>query len=520
MKRFNVTGTCIPEENYMVDIGGKVEKIKKLVDNRSYFTINKARQYGKTTTLAALERFLRDEYIVASISFEGLGDETFGSQELFCPMFIKRIVSVLRFSSAPKGYREKWASHSVTNFDSLSDHITDMCENEKVVLLIDEVDRTSNNRVFLQFLGMLRDKFLARRTGKDHTFHSVVLAGVYDIKNIKLKMISEGLCTPLADESKLYNSPWNIAASFAVDMSFGPEEIATMLAEYETDHKTGMDIAAISGDIHSYTGGYPFLVSRICQCIDEDGGDWTAGGVKEAVKMLLEEKNTLFDDLRKNIEMYPELKRLLRGLLLSGERFAFNVNNATMDLGHMFGYLKGENGMATVANRVFEAWLYNYFVSEQEISGELGLRPPPRGEVAEGGRLDMELLLRRFAQHYMEIYRQKDAEFLERHGGLLFLTYLKPFVNGHGYCHIESQTNDFRIDIAVDYGSEQHIVELKIWNGQKEHERAYGQLANYLGLKGADVGYLLSFDFRKEVNKERKSEWVDFGGKKIFDVIV
>jgi len=40
-------------------------------------------------------------------------------------------------------------------------------------------------------------------------------------------------------------------------------------------------------------------------------------------------------------------------------------------------------------------------------------------------------------------------------------------------------------------------------------------------IKGADVGYLLTFDFRKEVNKERKSEWIDFdNGKRIFDVVV
>jgi hypothetical protein len=173
-----------------------------------------------------------------------------------------------------------------------------------------------------------------------------------------------------------------------------------------------------------------------------------------------------------------------------------------------------------VANKIFEMRIYNYFIAESEISGEIKIKPPPRVEIVENGRLNMELLLRKFAQHYAEIYRQKDAEFLERHGGLLFLTYLKPFVNGHGFCHIESQTNDFVIDVAVDYESEQFIVELKIWHGAKAHEAAYVQLANYLKLKGFDTGYLISFDFRKEANKERKAEWIEFGGKKIFDVIV
>jgi len=33
-------------------------------------------------------------------------------------------------------------------------------------------------------------------------------------------------------------------------------------------------------------------------------------------------------------------------------------------------------------------------------------------------------------------------------------------------------------------------------------------------------GVLLTFDFRKEKNKESKAKWVDFDGKKIFEVIV
>jgi hypothetical protein len=83
---------------------------------------------------------------------------------------------------------------------------------------------------------MLRDKFLLRNAGKDYTFHSVILAGVYDIKNIKNRMITRGVYTPYEGESTVYNSPWNIAVNFDVDMSFSAPEIATMLDEYEADY--------------------------------------------------------------------------------------------------------------------------------------------------------------------------------------------------------------------------------------------------------------------------------------------
>ena len=40
-----------------------------MVENVQYFTINRARQYGKTTTLRALEVFLDDDYTVISLDF-------------------------------------------------------------------------------------------------------------------------------------------------------------------------------------------------------------------------------------------------------------------------------------------------------------------------------------------------------------------------------------------------------------------------------------------------------------------
>ena len=69
MKKFNTTAVCIPSKHYMVDLSERVEEIKKLVDDGKYFTINRARQYGKTTTIAALSKTLAKEYEVVSLSF-------------------------------------------------------------------------------------------------------------------------------------------------------------------------------------------------------------------------------------------------------------------------------------------------------------------------------------------------------------------------------------------------------------------------------------------------------------------
>ena len=54
-----------------------------MVDDGKYFTINRARQYGKTTTLYALCVALEDDYIVISLDFQDLSDTVFESEGAF-----------------------------------------------------------------------------------------------------------------------------------------------------------------------------------------------------------------------------------------------------------------------------------------------------------------------------------------------------------------------------------------------------------------------------------------------------
>lgn len=61
-RTFNTDGCCERELNYMVDLSGRLAEIKTMVDGEKYFTINRARQYGKTTLLNALADELKEEY--------------------------------------------------------------------------------------------------------------------------------------------------------------------------------------------------------------------------------------------------------------------------------------------------------------------------------------------------------------------------------------------------------------------------------------------------------------------------
>ena len=87
-KFFNVDGYCDPEIHYMVDISNRLHAIKSMIDAGQYFTINRARQFGKTTILTALTDFLQTDYEVIYLDFQ-ISQE--GENEIIL-MFFKDLI--------------------------------------------------------------------------------------------------------------------------------------------------------------------------------------------------------------------------------------------------------------------------------------------------------------------------------------------------------------------------------------------------------------------------------------------
>jgi AAA+ ATPase superfamily predicted ATPase len=176
-KKFNVTGKCLPNRHYMADVSAKLSETLTLIDEGEYFIINRPRQYGKTTTLDGIANALRKKgnYIVFNLSFEGIGDDAFQSETRFAQKFARLLAKYGRYAGLPLTEWFKKAQIEVDDFDFLSDAISDLNEltTQRIVLLIDEVDQSSNYDVFIRFLALLRNKFLKR--DEIPTFHSVVL---------------------------------------------------------------------------------------------------------------------------------------------------------------------------------------------------------------------------------------------------------------------------------------------------------------------------------------------------------
>ena len=86
---------------------------------------------------------------------------------------------------------------------------------------------------------------------------------------------------------------------------------------------------SFSGHVHSCRSAFDSL---------------TKPGIAEAVKILLSEPNTLFDDMVKKLNDFPELRKTLHHILFQGKQVPYNIDHYAINLGVMFGFMKLTDG--------------------------------------------------------------------------------------------------------------------------------------------------------------------------------
>jgi hypothetical protein len=523
-REFNVTGTCFPHLHYMADVSAKFDTAINLVEKGKYFAINRPRQYGKTTMLEALTRELikSDEWLVFNISFEGIDSQTGAEMKPFCQAFVgllSRSMLNVRNSELENYLKEK--AKEVATLGDVSLLITDLVNKsqKKCVMLIDEVDKSSNNQLFLDFLAMLRYKYLNRYNIADATFHSVVLAGLYDVKSLRLKL-------GLNEEAK-YNSPWNIAADFNVVMELQPNEIVPMLQDYAEEQNVSMDFKAVADALFYYTAGYPFLVSAMCKIVDEDIMSkkseriWTDFDIEIAADKLIraERSTTNFDTLIKNLENSAELYDLIYRLVIEGEFVPYNLHAPVVNFALQHGIVSdGPEGLM-VHNRIYREVIANYMTVKAITERKSLYVDTSQPYLLANNALDMRKILLKF-QELMKIeFSKKDSTFIERNGRLVFLAFLKPIINGKGYAFKEPEiSEERRMDIAVTFFQHKYIIELKMWRGNVAHKKGLVQLRDYLDRQNKNEGFMVIFE--QNVEKTWKKGWIRANGKKVFAVWV
>lgn len=66
---------------------------------------------------------------------------------------------------------------------------------------------------------------------------------------------------------------------------------------------------------------------------------------------LLNEKNTLFDDITKKLDDFSKLKQMLKDILYLGKEYSYNADDHLIQLASMFGYITEKEGRVHISNR-------------------------------------------------------------------------------------------------------------------------------------------------------------------------
>ena len=120
------------------------------------------------------------------------------------------------------------------------------------------------------------------------------------------------------------------------------------------------------------------------------------------------------------------------------------------------------------------------------------------------GRLNIEMVLHKFQEVIKEKYTEtkllENDHFLEEDLRILFLVFLKPILNGIGFCFKEVKTGEEkRIDVIIVFKDEKLLVELKMWRGVEYHKKGLTQLKKSMKLESVNKGYMLIMSKNKSI---------------------
>jgi hypothetical protein len=509
MRKFNITGSIIPEEHYYVDRRPQIEKLTALVEEKTYFVINRPRQFGKTTLLNFLAQHLQatGQYAPALISFQSLAQRADISEAEFYAEVAKLLLEELTVAhtlSIP-------APNAISRRSEFFDWLREICQNRKLVLLIDEIDAMPET-VVIGFLANLREMYLqrSRRPRRGGAPHAVTLAGVHDIKNLKARY---------RDETQTIGSgsPFNIAIDYALP-PFSLENIRQYYLQHTQE--TGQEFdERVFARVHHVTSGHPWLVSVLAKTLVEELAPdrrqkIRLPHVEKAIQELIDSRNANFESLFKNAR-HPKLFHIVLDLL-QGKQRRFNIQNDGIDLGVTYGVFSAKNRQLILANSIYAQVLYQHFEEELEEWDVSGLVSSNR-VIDAAGQLDFAQVLEKF-QVFMKAKGaavKKNRSFKEATGQLLLLSYLDLLVNGKGWTFKEVQSGEGRIDVMCCYGQQKEIVELKLWYGERKYEEGLEQLAKYLESESLDHGWLIVFDRRKNKRRRYAASRHKVAGKKI-----
>ncbi len=494
---FNTAGPCQPEIHYQINPLPRLDGVKALIDGRHFFIIHAPRQTGKTTYLYALMRQLNNEgqYTALQVNIQEAASGVDARDAML-------IAANALYSQASRHLPENERPPVTKSFDwqhenSLRGYLELWARNnpKPIALFIDEADSLMDD-LFLALLRQLRAGFEARPTGFPQ---SIVLVGLRDIRDYKIRIRPESA-------SLGTGSPFNVKTESLFMQGFTEQEVYALLDLHTAETGQVFD-TEVKQEIWRLTQGQPWLSNALANQIVAKvlKNDFTQNirlaHVAQAKEELIERRDTHLDSLVDKLRE-PRVKYIAEAII-NGSSPDFDRLNDDISYLRDLGLIAPKPPVR-FANPIYQEIIprvlsYGFQISLPQDYVE------PQWYIKDG-KLDMEALLKAFTKFYR---RNSDAwlgkyDFREVGRQLLLMAFLQRIINSGGRIEREMAVGNGRCDLFIEYGTDQFIIELKLYHDEFSREDGIEQAARYLDKLGMNKAYLILFETRPGIAWEQR----------------
>jgi hypothetical protein len=514
-RHFNTAGPCDPRDHYMLPPERRIEGLRGLIDQKTYFVVHAPRQAGKTTAFRALAQSLTAEGRYCALLTSCETGQLF---EANLEESLAGVLDVLRQNAElhlPPELRPPPVETALPITSRLRDLITRWAQYcpRPVVLFLDEIDALLGDAL-VSVLRQLRSGYAERPHGFPQT---VALIGLRDVRDYRT-------ASPTGPASLGTSSPFNIKVESLTLRNFTAAEVAELYDQHtaETSQPFLPEAKALAFEL---TGGQPWLVNALArEAVEKLAVDRatpvTVEIVTAAKEALIARRDTHLDSLVDRLRE-PRVRRILEPIL-AGELLPVDALDDDVEYVRDLGLIREGPAGLTIANPIYREVIPRAltFVMQQSLP------VAQRSYAGPEGRLRFAALLEDFrafwAQH-AEAFLAR-APYSEAAAQLVFMAFLQKIVNGGGFLDREFAVGSGRVDLCLRWpypgGIERFAMELKVWRDRRSDPLAEGrvQLAGYLERLGLDHGTLLLFDARAAATplpERNTSHEEEVGGRKI-----
>lgn len=490
MRFFNTEGPIRPDKHYFVPNRLDWEEVFDLIEKEKYFVLHAPRQTGKTTAIQELVRRLNSigKYSAIYLNIE-VAQAARNQVE-------KALLSIF---SALQSAIQTWLGDEKAILAHLNDYLTlkipvtmnslqqvlafwAQHSQKPIALFIDEIDALIGDSL-LSVLRQLRAGYTNRPS---YGPQSVCLIGLRDVRDYRVWSQEAG-------EYVSTSSPFNIKAKSLFLPNFSLEEVVCLLSQHTEE--TGQLFEQESVDeIYRLTKGQPWLVNALAYeaafVVQDRTQSITRGVVEQVKEVLIKRRDTHIDSLLDKLHE----KRVLPIIdaILQGKTDPAHFNQDDVEYVRDLGLIDSQK--MEIANPIYQEIIPRELtaITSQTIAEEY-LKLP--GYIRSDGALDMQVLLNAFADFYREhgdIWLEK-FHYKEAGPHLFLMAFLQRIINGGGCITREYALGRGRVDLAIQWGKQRIVLELKMYRDRKTLLLGLEQTANYMNSFNATEGHLLIF---------------------------